>query len=137
MKRSEYAIVIILRVLGICALGAIPAIFLPYTWMNAIHRFLGLGEMPDTPIVSYLARSLSMFYAMFGAITIFASLDVRRYRSLITLLAAISVIVGIALFGIDYAAGMPLHWTVVEGPFTIGVGVAILWLQRQSKVKAQ
>ena len=63
MNRSELAIVIILRVIGITGLFAIPAIFLPYSWMNAIHDYMGLGELPDTPIVSYLARSLSAFYA--------------------------------------------------------------------------
>lgn len=130
MKGAEVAIVIILRVLGGFALGAIPAIFLPYSWMNAIHDFMGLGELPNTPIVSYLARSLSLFYALFGAVTIFASFDLRRYRSLVTLLAVLSVIVGITLFGIDYCSEMPLHWTLLEGPFTIVVGIAILWLQR-------
>ena len=65
MKRAEVAIVVILRVLGGFALGAIPAIFLPYSWMNAIHDFMGLGDLPNAPIVSYLARSLSLFYALF------------------------------------------------------------------------
>ena len=133
MKRSEFAIVVILRVLGGFALAAIPAIFFPYSWMNAIHGFLGIGELPDTPIVSYLARSLSIFYAMFGAITIFASLDLRRYRSLVTLIAVISILLGITLFGIDHFSGMPLHWTLLEGPFTIIVGGAILVLQRQTR----
>ncbi len=130
MKGTELAIVIILRTLGGFALAAIPAIFLPYSWMNAIHEFMGLGELPNTPIVSYLARSLSLFYALFGAVTIFASFDLKRYRSLVTLLATLSVLVGVTLFGIDYYSEMPLHWTLLEGPFTIAVGIAILWLQR-------
>jgi hypothetical protein len=133
MKRPELAITIILRVLGCAAVCAIPAIFLPYSWMDAIHGYLGLGTLPDTPIVSYLARSLSMFYAMFGTISLFASSDVRRHKQLVTLLAAMSIMVGVTLFGIDFVSGMPTHWTVVEGPFTIIVGVAILWLQRQAR----
>ena len=132
MNRSELAITIILRVLGCAAVCAIPAIFMPYSWMNAIHGWLGLGQLPDTPIVSYLARSLSMFYAMFGAISLFASSNVRRHRELVTLLAVISMLLGVILFGIDYGSGMPSHWTVVEGPFTILVGAIILWLQRQA-----
>ncbi len=62
MTEPELAIVIILRVIGITGLFAIPAIFLPYSWMNAIHDFMGLGELPNAPIVSYLARSLSAFF---------------------------------------------------------------------------
>ena len=137
MRRSDLAIAVILRVLGAFALGAIPAIFFPYSWMNAVHDFMGLGQLPDAPIVSYLARSLSMFYAFFGAIVIYASFDMRRYWPLITLLAVITITLGITVFGIDYLSGMPLHWTLVEGPFTIIVGVAILWLQRQSKLGEQ
>ncbi len=132
MRKTELAVAMILRVLGIAALCALPAIFFPYRWMNAIHAFMGLGQLPDTPIVSYLARSLSMFYAMFGAIAVFVSLDVRRYHSLVTLLAVLSLLIGITLFGIDYWSHMPFHWTIAEGPFTILVGIAILWLQRFS-----
>ena len=132
MKRPELAITIILRVLGCAAVCAIPAIFMPYAWMNAIHGYLGLGQLPDTPIVSYLARSLSMFYAMFGVISLYASSDVRRHRELVTLLAVMSILLGVTLFGIDYGSGMPTHWTIVEGPFTILIGVAILWLQRRA-----
>ena len=133
MKNTEIAIVVILRLLGIAALLAIPAIFMPYSWMNEVHDYLGLGDMPDTPIVSYLARSLSMFYAMFGAIAVYVSFDLRRYWSFVRLLALLSVAVGITLFWIDYHSNMPLHWTIVEGPFTIIVGVAILWLQSRSR----
>ncbi len=135
MNRSELAITIILRALGCAAVCAIPAIFFPYSWMNAIHGYLGLGQLPDTPIVSYLARSLSMFYAMFGAISLFASSDVKRHRGLVTLLAVLSILLGLTLFGIDYVSGMPTHWTALEGPFTIIVGVAILQLQgRRSRM---
>ncbi len=91
MNRNETAITVILRILGVFGLCAIPAILLPYSWMNVIHDYMGLGELPDAPIVSYLARSLSLFYALFGAITVFVSFDVRRYWSFITLLASLSI----------------------------------------------
>lgn len=80
MNRSELAIVVLLRVVGMTGLLAIPAIFLPYSWMNSIHGYLGLGKLPDAPIVGYLARSLSVFYAVVSAITLFVSFDIRRHR---------------------------------------------------------
>ncbi len=135
MKRSEQAIALILYWLGGAALCAIPAVFFPYSWMNAIHGYFGLGELPDAPIVSYLARSLSMFYAMFGAVSIYAARNVRRHRSLVTLLAVMSPMLGVTLWGIDFLSGMPLHWTMVEGPFAITVGLVVLWLQRQAQHK--
>ncbi len=133
MTNPERTIAILLRLLGVSALFAIPAIFLPYSWMNAMHGYLGLGTLPDAPIVSYLARSLSMFYALFGVIVLFVSFDMRRYREIITLLAVASILVGVTLFGIDYFSDMPFQWTAVEGPFTIVFGVAILWLQSEAR----
>jgi hypothetical protein len=133
MTRSEQAIAIILYALGGAALCAIPFVFFPYSWMNAIHSRIGLGELPDVPIVSYLARSLSLFYAMFGTVSVYAAWNVRRHRSLVTLIAVMSVVLGFSLWGIDAVSRMPLHWTLVEGPFTILVGSTILWLQRQAR----
>lgn len=133
MSRSERMIVVLLRLMGGFALCAIPAVFLSHRWMDAIHGCLGMGQLPDEPIVSYLARSLSTFYAIFGAILVFASTDLVRYRALIVLLAWLSIILGIVLLGIDMVSGMPLYWTVMEGPFTICVGTAIVWLQRKTR----
>ena len=130
MNRSELAIVIILRVIGITGLFAIPAIFLPYSWMNAIHEYMGLGELPDAPIVSYLARSLSAFYAIVSTIILFISFDIRHYRSFVKLWAIIVIVTGFVLLGIDITAGMPISWTLGEGPPTIVVGLVVLWLQR-------
>ncbi len=131
MNKSERALVIILRLVGITGLFAIGAIFLPFSWMNAIHNFLGLGELPNAPIVDYLARSLSAFYAIVSAIILFVSFDIRHYRSFVKLWGALVFLMGIALTGIDVAAGMPLSWTVFEGPPTAIVGLIVIWLQRR------
>ena len=100
MTKSELAIVVILRLMGALAVLAIPAIFFPFSWMDAIHRCVGLGNLPDAPIVDYLARSLSAFYAIVGIFTLFISFDIRRYRSLVTLWAVIVAIMGGVLLGI-------------------------------------
>ena len=47
---------ILLGVIGVGLLVATAAVFLPVEWMAAIHRWLGLGEFPDSPITIYLAR---------------------------------------------------------------------------------
>jgi hypothetical protein len=135
MNKSEIAIVVILRVIGVSGLFAIPAIFLPFSWMDAIHNFMGLGELPDAPIVSYLARSLSAFYAIVSALTLFVSFDIWRYRSYLRLWAIIVILTGFVLLGIDLTAGMPLSWTLSEGPPTVAVGVVVLILQRRIDVQ--
>ena len=136
MNKSELAIVIIMRVIGVSSLFAIPAIFFPYSWMNAMHDFMGLGELPDAPIVSYLARSLSAFYAIVATITLVISWDMWRYGSFVKLWAIIVTVTGFVLLGIDMTAGMPTSWTVSEGPSTIAVGLVVLWLQRKITVES-
>lgn len=133
MTRAELAIVVILRIMGVSAFLAIFAVFFPYAWMNACHEHMGLGKLPDEPIVSYLSRSLSTFYAMHGVLTLFLSSDIRRYRPLIALWGFVMTTIGAFLLGIDLVSGMPLNWTWSEGPPTMVIGLTVLWLQRKIK----
>lgn len=132
-RRSERILVVILRVIGVAAIFAVPAIYFPYSWMNTIHASLGLGTLPDTPIVSYLARSLSMFYAVLGSVTLLVSSNIRYYHSMVTLLGTLFIIIGTTLLGIDIVSRMPGSWTVFEGPFTILMGLGVLYLHRTTE----
>ena len=49
MTKTDKALVILLRFLGVTALFALAAVFMPVSWMAATHRWLGLGEMPTGP----------------------------------------------------------------------------------------
>jgi len=119
----------------VVALLAIPAIFFPHSWMNAIHERLGLATLPDIPIVSYLARSLSLFYAVLGTITLFIASDIRQYRSFVTLLGVLYIVIGVMQLGIDVDSGMPATWTIGEGPCAIVIGAMVLWLQRTARAQ--
>ncbi len=118
----------LLRLLGASALLALGAVVMPMSWMAAIHRALGLGEMPSGPIVEYLARSLSAFYAFFGALCLMLANDVDRNRWLVRILGGLLALFGAVMLGIDLSAGMPSAWTAGEGPVTIAMGLFILWL---------
>ena len=106
---------------------------MPWSWMAATHRWLGLGELPSAPVVEYLARSISAFYAMFGALCLVVAADVERYRPVAWFLGAAQVAMGIAFVGIDLAAGMPSWWTAWEGPSEIGIGALFMFLARPSR----
>jgi len=103
---------------------------MPTASMAATHVWLGLGEMPTAPIVQNLARSVSAFYAIFGAVCLVLSADIERYRPLIRFLGVVMVLFGVVLIGIDVAAGLPLWWTASEGLSTIVFGVLMLFLGR-------
>ncbi|MGO8746577.1 MAG: hypothetical protein ACLQNE_11360 [Thermoguttaceae bacterium] len=71
MNRYERTLVLLLRLDAILLLMAMIPSMMPFEWMKEIHRCLGLGELPDGPIMGYLTRSLSVMYAMHGAVELF------------------------------------------------------------------
>src|SRR5262245_26694610 len=99
-----------LRLIGVIDLLAVAAVFLPNESLAAIHADLALGSWPDAPIAEYLARSASWMYALCGAMFLYLSGDVVRYRSLIRFLSLCGVATGLVLIGIDWSAGMPGWW---------------------------
>lgn len=130
MALRERLLIYLLR-FGAVLLGtAFLTMFLPAEWMAAIHRRLGLGDFPASPLVDYLTRSASALYAFHGGVLAVASLDVRRYAPLIDYLGWANVVLGLALLGIDLHAGLPGWWVLAEGPWIVATGVALLWLVR-------
>ena len=109
MNRSERILVWLLRVSGVVMLTALVAVVMPFGWMNAINKQVGLGELPCLPIVGYLARSLSLFYALHGALWLFLASDVRRHLAVVRFLALASIVFGGLMLGLDYAVGMPAY----------------------------
>src|SRR5438067_4686932 len=127
---SDRSLAIFLRVVGTSALLSIGAVVMPFAWMTAIHRGLGLGDMPDAPVVEYLARTVSAFYAFFGAVCLIAASDLERYRSLAWFVGAALAVMGATFFVVDVVAGMPEWWCAVEGPLTVLLGGVIALLSR-------
>ncbi len=110
---------------------AIGAVIMPQHGMAVVHAWLGMGELPQAPVVDYLARSASLMYAQHAVVFLFLSGDVRRYRRLIALMAIIAIVSGGVMLTIDLVAGIPLFWTVIEGPGYIVLASAVLALQRR------
>src|SRR5215831_7751773 len=106
MTKSDKVLVFLLRLVGGGSLFALVAVVMPSTWMAATHRWLGLGEMPTGPVVEYLARSLSAFYAVMGALCLVLATDLERYRPLVRFLGAAFALMRVVLLGVDVAAGM-------------------------------
>jgi hypothetical protein len=122
---------LLLRVVGSASLLAIFAVVIPYDWMDWTHRWLGMGELPDAPIVGYLARSTSAFYAILGGLLWLVSFDLPRHRTVLMYLGAALAILGVTLFVVDIAEGMPSFWTTVEGPADILFGAIFYYWGRR------
>jgi hypothetical protein len=130
MTKADKVLAIFLRCLGGGSLFALVAVFMPFSWMVVTHRWLGLGEMPTGPVVEYLARSVSAFYALCGALFLLVASDLERYRPVVRFLGVALALVGLILVGVDVGAGMPWWWSSFEGPLWVVLAASIYFLAR-------
>ena len=128
MNKQQKIVSWILRTIGFFGMLAIGAVLMPFSWMLSIHEYLGLGTMPQEPIVEYLARSLSAFYAIVGVIFWYVSFRVPQYWDFVRMVAILFVVFGAVLWWVDVKSQMPLLWTVQEAPPMIVVGVWMFYL---------
>ena len=131
MTDPERTLRLLLRLVGSVSLLAIVFVMVPYSWMDAIHTWLGLGSLPAEPIVGYLARSTSAFYALLGGLLWVLSFDLRGCRATLYYLSGAIIVFGVILAFVDSIEGLPLYWKLVEGPFVIVWGVVMLTLTRR------
>jgi len=128
MSNRERLLKLLLRIVGTTSLLAVGAVVMPYAWMNAMHEWLGMGPLPGDPIVGYLARSISLFYALFGGLLWVVSLDVHRHRLVLHYLGAAIIMFGGVVFAVDQLERMPILWSRCEGPIDVAFGIVILSL---------
>ncbi len=130
---SEKILKPLLRFLGTTSLFALVFVVAPYSWLDSIHSLLGMGQLPDKPVVGYLARSTSALYAILGGLFWTVSFDLERHRLVLRYLGAAITLFGAALLVIDWSEGLPFLWKVWEGPFLMALGLAIFSLNRLIK----
>ena len=126
----ERVLVFLLRLGSVMLLSAFGAVFLPTAWMESTHAWLGLGEFPASPLVEYLTRSVAALYGVHGGLLLVLATDVRRFHGIVRYVAAMNIVLGVLLLGIDLHAGIPWWWTLVEGPPVAVIGVVLLYLLR-------
>lgn len=117
--------------LALIAVGAFDvlafgALLLPDGAMAAAHLALGLGELPRSPIVGYLARTASLQYGLHGLMLWAVSLNVRRFAPLVPCLGGLKLLQALAISVVDATEGMPLWWTIVEPTCLALAGVGLL-----------
>ena len=118
-----------LRLGGVMLSLAFAAVFLPTSWMASSHEWLGMGEFPASPLTDYLTRSLSALYGFHGVLLFIVANDPRRYERIVLYLGIMKGVFGAMLLAIDLHAGLPQHWTSLEGPPLVGMGMLILYLR--------
>lgn len=133
---AEKVLAWLLGINGGLALLAVFAVVMPTDWMEAGARWAGLDVFPRSTLSEYLLRSVSALYALIGALVLHLAFHARRYLDLIAFIGWLTVVLGAALTAIDFAVGMPASWSWGEGPPTIVVGAAFVWLARRAGAPA-
>lgn len=123
-------LVLLLRLGGVITCAAFLAVFLPVEWMASAHRWLGLGEFPRAPVVDYLARSIAALYGFHGVLLLIVARNPGQYRTIVQFIGVMNIVFGMMLIAIDVNAGMPVLWTLAEGPPIAAFGVVVLFLSR-------
>ena len=124
---KEEILKLFLRLAGVFEMLAFFAVVIPRSWMEMSHEWLGLGPMPDSAVLMFLARQASYTYGMHGVSLLVLATDVNRFRPLV-ILNGIAYLLAVPVFiAIDYSAGMPLWWTIAD-PLSCGfLGAILLW----------
>jgi hypothetical protein len=101
--------------------------------MEVVHRdWLGLGPLPDAAITRYMARSLSLFYAMHGDVVLFVTMNWERMRFAVPYLAGLHIVQGCSIYAIGLDAGLPWWWVAVEGPSVVAFALVVLAVYRRA-----
>lgn len=131
LTTSDRRLTWLLRAIGVLDLVSFAAVVMPQSLMVTIHSHLGIGDLPPEPIVGYLARTASMFYGFTGVLLLFLSTDVVQFRAVIRFVALCGMIAGGIVIGIDFAEGLPLWWTALEGPCCGVLAATVWWMSRR------
>ena len=105
---------LLLRILGGICVSALIPLFMPRSWLDVGHQFLGLDEFPTAPIAEYLARSVSALCVFYGGLLLLLARDVRRFVSIIRYQAvAIMILSAIGIFA-GVRAGVPAFFVIAD-----------------------
>ena len=123
----------LLYVMGVVMSMAFVAVVMPTSAMVAIADWLGVGPLQRSPLTEYLTRSLSAMYGVLGVLHLYLARDVIRYLDVIVVIGWLTVLAGVIVTVVDFTAGMPPLWSWSEGPPTVLVGLAYIWLARRAR----
>ena len=131
MQRIENYLKVLLQAFGaVTALALVPFV-MPRSWMAAVHEWLGMGVLPDKPVVEYLARTTSALYGFLGGLYLVLATDVRRFARIITYSAVATLLISAVNTALCLRAGMPGWWMWSDVVACWLFGVGILFLQRR------
>ncbi len=129
MPTAVRALKLVLRLAGVMMLVAVVFVFAPRSWMDAGHRTMGLGPLPEGPVVAYLARAVSALCAMMGGLFWVISYRTRRHASVIVYVGLIFALAGAFYLTLGWRLDIPWWWVASDGGACLVIGVLVLVLE--------
>ena len=94
---------------------ALGAVFLPFSVMQELHAWLGLGGLPCHPVTEYLARHTSLWYGFYGLLLWGITRHWPAVKPAVPLLAMGMAGFALLLPGLVLHCGLPLWWAAGQG----------------------
>lgn len=113
---------IFLRIVAIIQMLTFAVVLMPTAWIASWHAWLGLGVLPDDPVLRYVIRGAAFVQGALGVLVWVIGSDVIRYRPLIITIAAICLCAAPAYYFIDATAGMPRFWCIFDFVYCLAAG---------------
>ena len=128
MQKDENHLKVLLQVFGAVTVIALFHFVMPRSWMAVVHEWLGMGVLPEAPVVEYLARTTSALYGFLGGLYLVLATDVRRYARVIAYSAVATLFLSAVNTALCLRAGMPAWWmwSDVAACWLFGLGVLLL-----------
>jgi hypothetical protein len=117
-----------LRLLAIIQMLTFAVVLMPLEWIASWHAWLGVGVMPDDPVLRYVIRGAALAQAAIGVLLWVIATDVVRFRPLVVATATIYLIGAPAYYWIDATAGMPHFWCIFDCAFCFFTGGVLMTL---------
>ena len=127
----ERLLVWLLRLAGAVEILAFIAVVMPRSWMEIAHAWIGLGEMPQGPLLMFMIRQASYTYGVHGLSLWLIATDVDRFRPFIVFNAIAFLVAAPVFFLIDFTSGMPWWWAVSDPASCAVFGAALFFLSRR------
>ncbi len=129
MRRAENYLKLLLQAFGAVTAIALVPFVMPRSWMAVVHEWLGMGVLPDKPVVEYLARTTSALYGFLGGLYLVLATDVHRFARVITYSAVATLLLSAVNTALCLSAGMPTWWMWGDVVACWLFGLGILFLQ--------
>ena len=132
MQKVEKYLKLLLQAFGAVTAVAFVPFVMPRSWMTTVNEWLGMGVLPDKPVVEYLARTTSALYGFLGGLHLMLATDVRRFAGIITYSAVATLLISAVNTWLCLRAGMPAWWMWSDVVACWLFGLGILLLQRRA-----